>query len=66
VSRINREREKSIEAVKRNHNIDRSQLENRINSLRSDLDTKEELIKQSNMNLNRSRIEKNNLELERR
>lgn len=45
MSRIHKEREKSVEAVKRAHNLDRNQLEDRISNLRNDLNAKEELIK---------------------
>ncbi|KAL4476162.1 hypothetical protein ABPG74_009895 [Tetrahymena malaccensis] len=66
VKKIHQEREKSIEALKHSHHSEREQLEGRINHLRNDLNQKEERIRDTSNNLARSRLAKNNAEIEKR
>ncbi|EAR87868.2 tetrin A (macronuclear) [Tetrahymena thermophila SB210] len=66
VKKIHQEREKSIEVLKNSHHSEREVLEGRINHLRSDLNQKEERIRDTSNNLARSRLARNNAEIEKR
>ncbi|KAL4499687.1 hypothetical protein ABPG72_017227 [Tetrahymena utriculariae] len=66
VKKIHEEREKSIEVLKHSHHSEREVLEGRINNLRSDLNHKEERIRDTSNNLARSRLARNNAEIEKR
>lgn len=63
---INKEREKSVEAIRRTHREDKAALEGKITLLRDEVSAKETLIREKSTDLRRSRLEKSTLEIERR